>query len=108
MSKGGAGIRVALCLTYYKGEIMAAKPLNTKEKKWLERLEKVLMSCPTERLECYTIGDSDLTFYDKNVLLAHEANNDNKEDQDISPACEDCGAHLGVVLSNFWIVGAAG
>lgn len=87
---------------------MAAKPLTEKEAAWLKRLEKVLMACPTDRLECYTIGDNDLKFYDKNVYNAHEETRGFREEQDVGAACEDCGAHLGTVNSNFWIVSAAG
>ena len=88
--------------------MVAAKLLTKKEKAWLGRLEKVLMACPTDRLECYTVGDNDLMFYDKNVHAAHEKTRGYREEQDMCPACDECGAHLGRVFSKCFIVSAAG
>ena len=44
---------------------MKVKPLTKKEQAWLDRLEKVMNSMPGDRLECYTIGDSNLVFFDR-------------------------------------------
>lgn len=51
---------------------MAAKKLTAAEKAWMAKLEQVLFDCPSDRLSCYTVGDGDLTFYDKNIADAWE------------------------------------
>ena len=83
-----------------------AKPLTKKESKWLNKLEKVLKECPSDRLECYTIGDNDITFYDRHVLKKYETSL--REGDDMGPMCDASGARLKIVYSNFGIVSAAG
>ena len=39
-------------------------PLTEEERAWVVKLEKVLNEMPTSRMRSYTIGDSNLTFYD--------------------------------------------
>jgi len=48
------------------------KRLTMAEQKWLARLEKVLLACPTTRLALVTIGDSDLSVIDETVMLRHD------------------------------------
>jgi hypothetical protein len=43
------------------------------EKKWIKQLEAVLAKCPSKRMEAYTIGDNDITIYDKPSADAEEA-----------------------------------
>lgn len=44
------------------------------EKAWLKKLEKILMNPPSDRIGFYTIGDCDLTAYDrtKEHLFGHD------------------------------------
>ena len=49
-----------------------AKPLTQAETKWIKRLEKVLNSCPSERLELVTIGDSSFTVIDGLIVKEHD------------------------------------
>ncbi|CAI1744431.1 hypothetical protein [Serratia entomophila] len=39
--------------------------LTKAEKKWLDELQEVLNRCPTDRLGFYTVGDPDITVYDR-------------------------------------------
>ena len=49
------------------------KPLSAAEKKWVNRLEKVLQSCPTDRIALYTIGDPNLTVIDGEYTIKYNA-----------------------------------
>ncbi len=52
-------------MAYFESEIAdGIRPLSAREKAWIERLERVLLACPTERLELVTIGDPDLRVID--------------------------------------------
>jgi len=86
---------------------MKAKPLTKKEQKWLDKLEKVMCECPSERLNCFTTGDCNLTFYDKNVSNAWEADNPRQE----LDACDlhiSAGSFLGEAIGTFQIDSCAG
>lgn len=48
------------------------KDLTVKERKWIERLERVLQACPTDRLELVTIGDALLTVIDGAIVREHD------------------------------------
>ncbi|HEI9812591.1 TPA: hypothetical protein SLN60_003926 [Serratia marcescens] len=39
--------------------------LNKKERAWLDELQEVLNRCPSDRLGFYTIGDPQITVYDR-------------------------------------------
>ena len=43
---------------------MAAK-LTADEARWIKRLQRVLNDCPSDRLGFYTIGDPNVSIYDK-------------------------------------------
>lgn len=81
---------------------MPAKPLTKKEQAWLDKLEKVMSECPSDRLACYTIGDHDLQFYDQNVSDAWERENPHKQ-LDATPLHKEAGSALGSVIGNFRI-----
>lgn len=52
--------------------------LTVKEKKWLERLEKTLDAAPASlasKVTAYTIGDNNITLYDKNKFDNFMENN---------------------------------
>jgi hypothetical protein len=46
------------------------KPLTAAERKWVTQLEKVLLACPSSRLQLVTIGDPTLTVTDYGVELS--------------------------------------
>lgn len=46
-------------------ELMQKSPLTQAEKDWLTKLQSLLDECPSSRLGAYTIGDPDLSLYDR-------------------------------------------
>jgi hypothetical protein len=73
---------------------------TTEEKRWLRRLERVLLDAPYS-IGLYTIGDHDLTAYDRDVVL----------DEDIrieDGGAEAAGVVLGTVRSRVRIDGVSG
>lgn len=52
------------------------KPLTAEEEKWVAKLGSVLAECPSDRFISYTIGDADVTIYDKSF------------EQEVSELCE--------------------
>ncbi len=49
--------------------------VTKEEKKWLKKLEKLLMNPPSDRIGFYTIGDNDIMAYD--MLKEHLFDEDN-------------------------------
>ena len=49
---------------YYEDDTIA-RPLTAAERKWLEDLNRLLQSCPSQRLGAATTGDCNLRFFDK-------------------------------------------
>lgn len=45
-------------------EDLNCKALTKKEQAWIERLEKVLLACPSKRLSALAMGDAALQIYD--------------------------------------------
>lgn len=46
--------------------------LNQKELAWINRVQKALDACPKslkDRADAYTIGDPDITIFDKNLYV---------------------------------------
>ena len=89
------------------GKTMSAKKLTAAEKAWMEKLSAVLTACPSPRLACYTVGDNDLTFYDKNVAASWEALHP-REHLDAPDLHRRAGSYLGVVHGPFNIDSCAG
>jgi nucleoside-triphosphatase THEP1 len=89
---------------------MDAMPLEKSELKWLKKLQKVLNECPTSRLGAYTIGDANLSIYDKEVYDAYvQANPRRQKEQDDVLIIDECGAHLEFLLKfPFKVDGIAG
>lgn len=83
------------------------KPLTKKEIKWLERFEAVMAACPSKRLECYTIGDNDLQFFDANLYDA-EDKGDITDSRDVGQVLIDSGSFRVSIFGPFRIVGACG
>lgn len=48
------------------------KPLTKREQAWVNRLEKVLLACPSDRLGLITIGDPSLRVFDDKVARKHD------------------------------------
>jgi hypothetical protein len=86
---------------------MSAKPLTEEEKEWLKKLESVMKECPTKRLACYTIGDNNLCFFDKNVASKFERDNPRLE-LDAPALHQQAGSYLGEVWGKFMIESCQG
>lgn len=46
-------------------ESVKKQPLTQTEKDWLAKLQALLDECPSSRLGAYTIGDPELSLYDR-------------------------------------------
>lgn len=46
------------------------EPLTKEEAAWVKKLEKLLLACPSSRVELFTSGDANLTVIDGRI--AHE------------------------------------
>lgn len=84
-----------------------AKRLTKAENEWLDELEAVMQRCPSKRLQCYTTGDTNLTFYDKPVADAWEAKNP-REQLDASELHRRAGSELRSIFGAFNIDSCAG
>lgn len=65
------------------------------EARWLRRLARVFAACPSTRLAAATMGDSCLTFYDRDEERRNPV--DEKDDGDFIPTLERRGAILASV-----------
>ena len=75
-------------------QAVKAMPLTVREAKWIDRLNRVLASCPSERLGFYTTGDKDVSIYD----LRFDPQIDeamSTSNADFAPTVDDVGAGLG-------------
>ena len=70
--------------------------LTRAERKWVQELQKVLDKCPSERLGFFTIGDCDVSLYDKGMESQITARQDRGED--FGPAATAVGARFDEVL----------
>lgn len=88
---------------------MSAKPLTKAEAKWLADLEKLLQSCPSNRLGAYTTGDTTLHIYDRDVSDAWLAVNHRARDVvDASEQHRRAGSQLGFISTGFQIDSCSG
>lgn len=87
---------------------MSAEPLTKEEKAWLKKLEKVMKSCPSDRIECFNTGDPMLNFFDKNVYEKFMDGKDSRDERDVCIDVHNSGAELASVSANFGIVSSAG
>lgn len=69
---------------------MKPKAPTVRELKWLAEVQAVLDRCPSKRLGFYTIGDREVTVYDKRFDAAIDASG-----RDFGPAAYDLDAILG-------------
>ena len=87
---------------------METKPLTKPEKAWLNKIEKLLMNPPTNRIGFYTIGDCDLLTYDRSRdSEVHEAM-DRNERSDFGPCVESIDAGFESINSACAIHSTAG
>lgn len=70
--------------------------LTAGEAKWIARLQKVLDACPSQRLGFYTIGDADVTIYNKK-LDAEIGETQDSLGYDFGAAVQKHDAHLASV-----------
>lgn len=62
--------------------------LTKEEKRWLRRVQAALDSCPSKRLGFYTVGDADLSVYDRTHEKAIHAAMDEGKAGDFGPAVD--------------------
>lgn len=65
--------------------------LTAKEKRWVSDVQRVLDKCPSKRIGFYTIGDNDISLYDK----SSDDEIDNlqcEKSRDFGPAVDDLDA----------------
>ena len=86
---------------------MESAPISKEEKAWLRKLERLLMSPPTDRLGLYTIGDFELTVYDRTHDDALNAAQDARA-VDFCQIVDELGVHMGTVRSACQIHSTAG
>lgn len=82
------------------------KPLTVAEKKWLAKLEAVLAECPSERFTAYTIGDPNVTIYDKS--FEPEVSELCEGGDDVCIAVDKVGCELAIVRFPFAVQSTAG
>ncbi len=87
---------------------MAAKPLTKAEKLWLKKLQEVFNECPSSRLGAYTIGDPDLSIYDRSMESEIYQHMDNCKTGEFGNAVVALGAELGVINTPFQVHSVAG
>ena len=71
------------------------KPLSKRETAWIARLQKVLDACPNKRLGFFTIGDQNVTVYDRrfdSIIEGYPYNN-----MDFCTVVDELGIDLGTV-----------
>lgn len=84
------------------------KPLTVAEKKWVAKLEAVLAECPSERMAAYTIGDPNITLYDRTMDVEIDKLMDSRDTCDFCHAAATVGAILHVVDFPFPVHSTAG
>ena len=90
------------------GDDQRCDPPTEEELKWLKNLEKMLMSCPSKRLECWTMGDQNLTFYDKNLYEEQDAKYGTYGSPDVGGVVTASGSFSISINAPFGIVGGCG
>lgn len=88
---------------------MKTEPLTKEELAWMRALEKLLLNPPSTRLGFYTVGDSNLTAYDRSREAEVLAELDRVSNGgDFCVAVTKCVAGLGSVDSACLIHSTAG
>jgi hypothetical protein len=84
------------------------EPLGKEEMAWLKKLQKVLNSCPSQRMAAYTTGDNILTLYDVAADDSEEANLLHTNNRDWCHVVYDTGCELGVLKFPFAVHATSG
>lgn len=87
---------------------MEVKPLTKKEQAWISELQRVVKKCPSKRMEAYTIGDNDITIYDKNAYKAVEDSYSGNDTPDVCQMVDESDSELARIFFKFGIVSSAG
>lgn len=74
-----------------------AKRLNKAEAAWIAELQEVLDRCPSTRLGFFTIGDPNISIYDRGSDAEITKLQDTRG-LDFGPAASKCNARLGEVI----------
>lgn len=85
---------------------MKTKPLTTTESAWMKELEKLMKNAPP-RIGFYTIGDANLTAYDRSREAEINAELDSRN-VDFCNVIDELGAWLGDVACTMPIHSTAG
>lgn len=79
---------------------MQADTLTAAERKWIKKVQAVLDACPSKRLGCYTIGDNNVSFFDKSVNEAWiEADPRKRRELDVGDEMRHSGSGLHASLT---------
>lgn len=89
---------------------MKIKKLTAAEIRWLERFQELMRACPSKRLGAYTVGDADLTIYDKPMFdIAREEDESKRRDaRDDVSVHADYNTVLYIIHMPFQVDGVAG
>jgi hypothetical protein len=87
---------------------MYVAPLSKEEKKWLKDLQNILDKCPSDRMECYTIGDNSITIYDIAANNSEEAENLHKGSNDWCNVIDATDTELTTIKFPFAVLSTAG
>lgn len=82
------------------------KPLTLQEKQWIAELQGVLRKCPSDRFVAFTIGDQDVTIYDK--AFSSEIMTMTTDGLDVGIAVDRLGCTLARVQFPFPVESSAG
>lgn len=78
--------------------------LTKAEAAWIKRVQAVLDECPSDRIGAFTIGDADVTLYDR----TKEAEIGADSEQDFGKAVACAGAELGALRFPFQVHSTSG
>lgn len=83
--------------------------LTKEEAAWIKKVQRVLNSCPSDRLGFYTIGDKDVQVYDKEKSVdIDKLYDDNRGKTDFCMCVSDAEAYLGCVTFPSLVESTAG
>lgn len=92
---------------------MSELKLTKKEQAWLERFKKTMAAAPDslhEKIWAHTIGDNDITLYNRGKFISHFENNPSDEgyNDDHCTLVEKAEAEIAVIRFPFPVESTAG
>ena len=91
---------------------MSELKLNKKEQAWLERFQKTMAAAPpsiSKKLRCYTVGDSELTLFDKQKFERYEEEiNDRLDHREFGQQVTDSGSEITTITFPINVEGTSG